>query len=429
MTKRPVRLLGTAAAIAGVLGLTGPGAPLTISAADGHVSAPPPAQDGTPEAFVAAVQAYLRTHPDDARWWAALADGYLRQARSGADPAYHARARRAVEHSLRLQPAGNVEALITQGNLAIARHDFRQARRSARQALALDPASAAAYGVLADAHLNLGAVGEATTATQRMLDLRPGVASFVRAANLLTYRGAPGRAARVLSKALAMASAPEETASCEHRLGELAWSRGRPREALAAYRRALSADPGMTAALVGAGRAEAALGRTEQALNSYRTAVIRHPEPTALLELGELYTALGRHADARRQFAVLAAHLRLNTADALTAGRYHADHGDPGLAVRYLLAEWRRRPAATVADALGWALHKAGRDTRALRYASHAGTGTALFVYHRAEIERSLGRFDQAQIHLGRALRLNPHFSPIHAPRARAALAKLNAVR
>jgi hypothetical protein len=47
------------------------------------------------------------------------------------------------------------------------------------------------------------------------------------------------------------------------------------------------------------------------------------------------------------------------------------------------------------ADALAWALHKAGRSAQALPYAKKAtarGWRNALFLHHRGTIERALGR-------------------------------------
>ena len=56
-----------------------------------------------------------------------------------------------------------------------------------------------------------------------------------------------------------------------------------------------------------------------------------------------------------------------------------------------------------VADALAWALHRAGRSAEAARYAVRAGRlggRHALFAYHRGEIEHALGRTDAARTHL-----------------------------
>ena len=54
--------------------------------------------------------------------------------------------------------------------------------------------------------------------------------------------------------------------------------------------------------------------------------------------------------------------------------------------------------------------------------ATDEGVRSAPFTYHLGEIERALGRTGPARRHLAEALRIHPSFSPLHAPRARAAL-------
>jgi len=105
-----------------------------------------------------------------------------------------------------------------------------------------------------------------------------------------------------------------------------------------------------------------------------------------------------------------------------------ADHGNKPAALRAARAEWARRHSVHVADALAWALHANGREGEALTYARRAnglGYRNAMFLYHQGMIEKSLGRAASARRDLTAALRLNPHFSALHAPRAKAALTSL----
>ena len=102
-----------------------------------------------------------------------------------------------------------------------------------------------------------------------------------------------------------------------------------------------------------------------------------------------------------------------------------ADHGSATAAVRHAEAEWKRRKSVIVADALGWALHRAGRDREALGYAVRAnrlGWRNAGFRYHLGMIELSLGRSADAHRDLTDALKINPYFSVLQAPVARRAL-------
>ena len=95
------------------------------------------------------------------------------------------------------------------------------------------------------------------------------------------------------------------------------------------------------------------------------------------------------------------------------------------MAVEHARTEWGRRQSVLVADALAWALHRAGHDTEALGYAQKAdrlGWKNATFAYHRGMIELALGHKAQARTQLSRALKINPHFSVLQAPAARRAL-------
>jgi len=56
-----------------------------------------------------------------------------------------------------------------------------------------------------------------------------------------------------------------------------------------------------------------------------------------------------------------------------------------------------------------------------------ADARNALFHFHAGMIEMTLGDRDQARTDLRQALAINPHFSPLHEPEARRALAQLGA--
>jgi Flp pilus assembly protein TadD len=86
---------------------------------------------------------------------------------------------------------------------------------------------------------------------------------------------------------------------------------------------------------------------------------------------------------------------------------------------------WRRAPSVRSADALGWALTRAGRPRRGLAWARRAlrlGSRDPLFHFHAGMAARAVGREDLARRELRRALSLNPGFSPWLARQAREAL-------
>jgi tetratricopeptide (TPR) repeat protein len=80
------------------------------------------------------------------------------------------------------------------------------------------------------------------------------------------------------------------------------------------------------------------------------------------------------------------------------------------------------------ADALAWALHSAGKDEQALALSDQSlslGVRRASFLFLRGMIADSLGRTAEAKGFLQEALEVTPNFSVLHAPTARATLARL----
>jgi hypothetical protein len=154
------------------------------------------------------------------------------------------------------------------------------------------------------------------------------------------------------------------------------------------------------------------------------------PQPTYVLEYGELLQSLGRSKAAERQYATFRIEQRLFRANGVTldsdATLYEADHGNAAQAVRIGRAAIRTRPFLDSFDAYGWALHRAGRDRAALAAANRAlstGMHNALFRFHRGVIRRALGDRAGGDHDIATALRWDPSFSPSLAPTARRLLA------
>ncbi|MEV7015734.1 tetratricopeptide repeat protein [Streptomyces sp. NPDC093991] len=442
--RRPRRaLLASAAggaALGGVLvtlpwGAQAPPAPTPQERALAAVTSGVPAALPDLEALAADRERHLRAHPRDARAWAELGAARVELGLRLADPRYWPRAEQALRASLKVRK-DNVPALRAMAVLSNARRDHPGARAWGEAARKLEPERWTTYPPLIEASAGLGDDEETGRLLEKLVALRSGPAVMARAAAVYRDRGWREDAAAKLADAASAAGEPAERAAYLERAGQLAWERGDREDALRHFREAMRTDPGRRAARAGQGRVLAALGRTTEALGAYRTALAGHPRPEYALELGELYESLGMRSAAGAQYALLRERVRLAAAhgadEELVLGRFEADHGDPQAAVRRLRAEWERQPSTEVADALGWALHRAGEHEEALPFAVRATEGTkgggvrsALFAYHRGAVERSLGRYGAARRHLTEALRINPWFSPLHAPRAKEALARL----
>jgi tetratricopeptide (TPR) repeat protein len=381
-------------------------------------------------------EARVRARPRDDVSWAVLGVAYTEQARRTAAAVYYPRAEKALRTSLSVRPKDNPAALVGLAALADARGDFRTAKEWGEAAVKLAPKRWTTYPTLIDAYTGLGDHKAVDRALDRLLALRSGPAARAVAARVYRDRGRREDAAAAVSDAAAGATTPSEQAAFLQQAGDLAWERGDRQESLDHYRAAVNTDADAYDALAGQGRALAALGRTSEALRAYRVALAKRPAPRYALELGELYEKLRLGGAARVQYDLLRELVRQKSAsgvdDALVLGLFEADHGDPQSAVRALRAEWQRQPGIAVADALGWALHRAGNDREALDFAVRAtdpehggGVRSASYACHRGLIERDLGMSGPARRHLTEALRINPYFSQPLVPEAQQALAAL----
>ncbi|WP_406287335.1 tetratricopeptide repeat protein [Streptomyces sp. NBC_00209] len=403
-----------------------------VSRAMSATAAGSPATLADLTALIGDRQKWVGTHPSDADSWAVLGSAYVEVGRRAADPAYYTRAEQALKRSLDVRPgeSGNTAAWVGLASLANARRDFVTAKKWGETVRARRPKEWTVYPQLIDAYNGLGDQKSAITAVERFTELRAGVPALGRAAEMYRDRGWREDALATAQDAANRAKTPAEKAACLSRLGDLAWERGEPKEAVAQYGAALRVEKGHQPSLAGRARALAALGRTDEAVRDYQAALAKSPRPGYLLELGELYESQGLDGDSVGQYEKLRAALDRGKArgvdESLLLGRFEAAHGDADAAVELLRAEWQRgHRSAAVADALGWALHRSGDSDGALEYAKRAvdaGGQNSSYAYHLGMVQRALGDYGSARRQLEGALRTNPKFSPLDAPLAQEAL-------
>jgi tetratricopeptide (TPR) repeat protein len=386
----------------------------------------------TTDEQVATLQRELRAQPADLAATAALADAYLQKVRETGDPTYYARAGTLLMGALDRAPH-DAGVLNSAGTLALARHDFRAGLRVGQAALRAAPGTVRPLGTIVDAQVELGRYGDAGRTLQRMVDLKPSLSSYARASYYRELHGDLSGAARAMRLAVdAGGQAPENVAYVQTLLGNLELDRGRLAAARRAYLTALVRQPGFPAAGAGLARVEAARGDLPAATRRYRGVVARLPLPDYVVGLGEAELAAGRGAEARRDLALVGAEERLLQANGVDTdvdlALYEASHGSPRRGVALARRAYAAAPSVRSADALGWALTRAGEPVAGLRYAHRAlrlGSRDPLFLFHAGIAARNAGRPAEARLHLAASLALNPRFSPLWAPRARRALEAL----
>jgi tetratricopeptide (TPR) repeat protein len=373
---------------------------------------------------------------DDSESLLLLGLAYQQRARETGDPSFYPRSEEALQRARTLlerrDPRGRKFLVVTGlGALAASRHRFHEARDLAREAVRLSPASAAPYGVLADALVELGRYRAGFRAIERMVGLKPSLASYARVSYSRELLGRPKSAIEAMSYAVeAGAANAEHAAWTSVELGNLFFSTGRLGPAERAYRQALARLPGYVHAEAGLARVAAAGARYRQAIRLYRRAVAELPLPEHAIALADTLRAAGRVAEARRAYSVVDGIGQLYRANGarteLETALFDFDQGRRvGDALARARTAYRLAPSIHAADVLAWGLYRNERCTEARTYSREAlrlGTLDALKLFHRGMIERCLGNREAARRFLGRALAVNPYFSLQWVPVAERAL-------
>jgi tetratricopeptide (TPR) repeat protein len=380
------------------------------------------------------LQEQLWANPNDWQAYSQLGMAYLQKARETGDPTYYQKTEEALDKALSFQP-DDYSSVSARGALALARHDFALALEWGEKAKQLNPDRIYAYGVIADAQIELGQYEEAVQTLQTMVDLRPDMNSYSRISYLRELHGDMDGALEMMQLAVDSGTPnSESTAWVRTQLANLYFNTGRLEQAELEYQRTLQDRPNYVYALAGLGRVCAAQGDMEAAIELMNQTVAIMPLPEFVITLGDLYQASGQHEKAEQQYRLVAAIETLHRANGvdmdMEIALFHADH-DQQLEETLALARkaYTNRPSIHAADALAWALYKTGNYQEAQRYSVEAlqlGTKDSLKLFHTGMIALELGSKDQAREYIEEALAINPHFSILYAEEARRILATLN---
>jgi tetratricopeptide (TPR) repeat protein len=334
-----------------------------------------PRTDG--EKAIAFAHGRLAAAPSDPRLMAALASAYLARVRETYDPALFAKASALLDAAIALAPL-DADVAIASGNLALSRHDFAAALRWGLVAQSAAPARPAAYGILTDAYVELGRYAEAVDTAQRMIDLRPDLASYSRISYIRELHGDLDGAIDAMRRAVdAGAPRTEGTAWSEVQLGNLYLAKDDLESAERAYENALQRVDGYVFAMVGQAKVRAVRGDLAGAAALDEQAARRLPVPDFVIALADLHERLGDTTRARQDSELVAAMEQLLKANGVRTdvdlALFDADHDlrlpDALAAAR---AEYAIRPSVTVAMTLAWTEYKNGELTTASRHAAEA---------------------------------------------------------
>jgi tetratricopeptide (TPR) repeat protein len=383
------------------------------------------------DARIRALQARIQSSPTKVDAWVDLGQAWVRKARSSGDSLHYLSADACAEVALGLAP-GDQRALDLRGLMLLNEHRFEEARKLAQSVVDRVPDDAQGWGNLSDALTDLGRYDDAAHAAQRMMDLKPNLASYARASYLLWLRGdvlGAKESARLAIDAGGDVRDPEPLAWVLVQAATLFWQEGDQDGAGAGFDRALTAKPGFPPALVGKARIALAQGHWSDAVALLEQALEARPlaETAGLLADARRLAGDGPGAEAAEREVFREG----RSGDGRSLSLYLSTH-DRNAAEALALAEREvtTRDDVYTEDTLAWALYRTGRllEARAASDRSMAlGTPDARLLYHAGAIRIANAETTTGMALVKRALALNVGFDPVGSREARTLLASAEA--
>jgi tetratricopeptide (TPR) repeat protein len=339
-----------------------------------------------------------KTKPDNLHYQVLLAGAYVQKTRETTDYSYLDRAAAILDGVISTDDV-NYDALRLLVETQLERHLFAKAAESSRRLIRIAPDDPWNWGTLGDALTEMGEYNDAADAYQRMVTLRPDLASYNRASHFhFLFNDVPG-AIEIMKKAIASGSAsPENVAWCLVDLGNLYFKTGQLQAAGQAFADALRTFRGYHPAYAGLGRVAAAHGDFKAAIDNFKRAQEITPLPDYAAALYDLYRKTGQDTLAKRQMELLDAVDQVSRATGETANRNlvlaFCDHDIKlGRALELAKGELAFRNDIYSYDALAWALYKNRQYTEAQQYIEKAlrfNTPEPIFRQHAEAIAKAL---------------------------------------
>ena len=277
------------------------------------------------------------------------------------------------------------DALLLRAHALQSLHRFSEAEAVARE-LVSTRERPFDYGVLGDVLIDRGKVREGAAAYQKMIDLRPDLQSYARAAHVRWLTGDLNGAIELMRLAISGASPnnAEAAAWAYTRLSLYQLQQGTTKQALESCSAALSLKNDYAPALLARGRVLLALHRPADAVVELKRAAELNPLPEYQWALADAFALIGDRERAKEVESQIIE--RGATEDPRAFSLYLATRGeDLEQAVRLAQQELSNRGDVFTHDALAWALALAGRTAEAQLHAKQAlseGTIDARLFLH-----------------------------------------------
>ena len=337
----------------------------------------------------------LAAWPDDLDAAVLLADTLLRQTRVVGNPGLAIRAEAVLAQALKAYPA-DYRANRMLGPLYLSQHRFREAIAVATANRETRPSDPINYGVIGDAHLELGQYEQAFEAFDQMMRLRPSAGAYARVAYARELQGNLAGALEAMQLAADATPGADLEALAWHRsqVGELYLKLGQLRDAKRSFAAASQAFPGHPFAVTGYARVVELDGDPAGALTLLRQLAERAPTPELYVRIGDLLERQGQVREAKTAYALAEAAWRSDAPEPKNLARFLADRGIKiDEAVQIAERASTERDDIYTNDALAWAAFKADRldvARRAIARALRTGTQDADIRAHAAAIDKAV---------------------------------------
>ncbi|HEX4946644.1 MAG TPA: tetratricopeptide repeat protein [Blastocatellia bacterium] len=325
---------------------------------------------------------------------------YVEKARATYDPGYFKLAEACAECLNERNGQATPEALLLRGHALHQMHNFKAAEPIARELVKARGLSFD-HGLLGDVLMEQGKLKEAIAAYQEMMNQKPNLQAYSRAAHVRWLQGDVAGAAKLALMA-AQAGSPqdrESTAWAFTRLALYHWQLGNTEKAQQALTAALNLQKDYAPALLVQGRLLLAEEKFGAAIAPLQQAVALNPLPEYQWALAEALRGAGRTDEAVKvetELTTKGAQDDPRTLSLFLATRNEASEH----ALRLAQTELAARADVFTYDALAWALRAVGKTTEAqdaMKKALAEGTQDARLFYHAGVIAAQTKRKAEAQ--------------------------------
>jgi tetratricopeptide (TPR) repeat protein len=327
---------------------------------------------------------------------------FVRKARSTFDPGYYKLAEQCAV-CIESIKSHTPDALLLRAHVAQSLHRFSEAEALASQLTKLRERPFD-YGVLGDALIDQGKVREGAAAYQKMVDLRPDLQSYVRAAHVRWLTGDLKGAIQLMQLAVSSSSPndPNTAAWAFNRLALYQLQLGVMQEAMHSCDAALSLQADYAPAVLTKARILLASKRTGEAVVQFKRAAELNPLPEYQWALADVL-----HMTDSVNANDVEAQINQSSEDPRTLSLYLATRGnDPERAIQLAEQEIKNRQDVFTHDALAWALAASGRTKEAGMEVDRAlaeGTQDARLFLHAAVIAAQNGEHSRSRRLIERA--------------------------